>query len=67
MLLYPSTITFSNKDEVVKFLFMIPNANTKVKDELIESVKPESTLQDIIAIAKSLESTIITEKTFKWQ
>ena len=53
---------FSNKDEVVKFLFMIHNANTSVKDKLIKSMKPESTLRDILAIAKSVQSTFITEK-----
>ena len=42
-----SEYAVSNKDQVVKFLFMIHNANTRVKDELIKSKKPESTLQDI--------------------
>ena len=59
-----SKCAFSNKDEVVK-LFMIHNANTSVKDELIRSMKLECTLQDITAIAKSVESTIITEKLSK--
>ena len=44
---------------------MILNTNTRVKDELIMSMKPESMLQDIIAIAKSVESTIIAEKLSK--
>ena len=52
-----SKCTFS-----IKFLFMIPNSNTRVKDELIKSMKPESMLHDLIPIAKSGESTIITEK-----
>ena len=56
---------FSNKDEVVQYLFMIHNANTRVKDELIKSMKPESTLQDIIAVAKSVKSTIIAKKLSK--
>ena len=56
---------FSNKDEVVKFLFMIHNTNTRVKDELINSMKSESMPQDILAIAKSVESIIITEKKFQ--
>ena len=44
---------------------MIHNANTRVKVELIKSMKPESMLKDIIAIAKSVESIIITEKLSK--
>ena len=48
-----SECALNNKDEVVKILFMIHNANTRVKDELIKSMKPESMLQDILAIAKS--------------
>ena len=44
---------------------MIHNANTRVKDNLIKSMKPESTLWDILATAKSVESTIITEKLSK--
>ena len=60
-ILHPN-VCFSNKDEVVKFLFMIHSVNTRAKDELIKSMKPESTLLDIIAIAKSVKSTIIAEK-----
>ena len=47
-----SEFAFSNKDEVAKFLFMIHNANTRIKDELIKSMKPESMQQDIIAFVK---------------
>ena len=41
---------------------MIHNTNTRVKDELINSMKPESMLQDILTIAKSVDSTIIIKK-----
>ena len=57
-----SECLFSNKDKVIKFLFMIHNTNIRVKDEFIKSMKPESMLQDILAIAISVKSTIITEK-----
>ena len=60
-----SECAFSNKDEAVKFLFMIHNADTMVKNKLIKSMKPESMLQDILSIDKSVESTIITEKLSK--
>ena len=60
-----SECELSNEDEVVKFLSMIHNANTRVKDEMIKSMKPESILKNILAITKSGESTIITEKLSK--
>ena len=60
-----SKYAFSNEDEVVKILFMIHNTNTRVKDELIKSMKPESLLQNILAIAKFVKSTINTEKLSK--
>ena len=37
---------------------MIHNINTRVKDEMIKSMKPESMLQDILAVAKSFESKV---------
>ena len=36
--------SFSNKEEVTKFLFLIHNTSERVKDYLTEQMKPENTL-----------------------
>ena len=35
--------SFANKDETVKFLFLIHNTNERVKDQLIEKMKTMDT------------------------
>ena len=46
--------SFANKDEIVKFLFLIHNTNERVKDQLIEKMKMMYTLTDILQLAKLL-------------
>ena len=55
----------SNKDEVIKFLFLIHNTNERVKDYLIEHRKPEKTLAIVLQLAKTLESTVQMENLSK--
>ena len=40
--------SFENKDEIVKFLFLIYNTNKRVKDQLIKKMKTMDTLMDIL-------------------
>ena len=40
--------SLSNKDEVIKFLFLIHITNERVKDYLIEHIMPENTLPDVL-------------------
>ena len=57
--------SFTNSDEVVKFLFLTHNQNSRVKDALLDKMKGTSTLTECLAIAKTVESTIETEKLSK--
>ena len=53
--------SFSKKEEMIKFLFLIHNTNEGVKDYLIEHMKPENTLADVLHIAKTVKLL------FKWK
>ena len=57
--------SFTNSDEVVKFLFLTHNQNSRVKDALLDKMKGTSTLMECLMIAKTVESTIETEKLSK--
>ena len=59
------TIDVQNKDEIVKFLFLIHNTNERVKDQLIEKMKTMDTLTDILQLAKTVESMVQIETLSK--
>ena len=45
--------SFTNSNEVVKFLFLTHNQNSRVKDVLLHKMKATSTLTECLAIAKT--------------
>ena len=47
--------SFTNSDEVVKFLFLTHNQNSRVKDALLDKMKGTSTLTKCLEIAKMLK------------
>ena len=51
--------------KVVKFLFLTHNQNSRIKDALLDKMKGISTLMECLTIAKTVESTIKTEKLSK--
>ena len=51
----------ANRDEIVKFLFLIHNTNERVKDQLIEKMNTTDTLTDILQLAKTVESMVQVE------
>ena len=57
--------SFTNPDEFVKFLFLTHNQNYRVRDALLDRMKADDTLAQCLAIAKTVESTIETEKLSK--
>ena len=57
--------SFTNSDEVVKFLFLTHNQNSRFKDALLDKMKGTSTLTECLMTAKTVESTIKTEKLSK--
>ena len=58
-------LSFANKDEVDKFLFLTHNKNQRVKDQLIQKMKTTDTLTDIIQLVKAVESTVQMETLSK--
>ena len=57
--------SFANKDEIVKFLFLIHNTNERVKDQLIDKMKTTDTLTDILQLAKTVELIVQMETLSK--
>ena len=57
--------SFTNSDEVVKFLFLTHNQTSRVKDALLDKMKGTRSLTECHMIAKTVESTIETEKLSK--
>ena len=52
---------FTNQEEIIKFLFLIHNNNTKVREYLIDKAEPNKTSYDFLVLAKTIESQTQTE------
>ena len=52
---------FTNQKEIIKFLFLIHNNNTKVREYLIDKAEPTKTSYDFLVLAKTIESQTQTE------
>ena len=52
---------FTNQEEIIKFLFLIHNNNTKVREYLIDEAEPTKTSYDFLVLAKTIESQTQTE------
>ena len=52
---------FKEKDELVKFLFIIHNTDQKVREYLIDKADPGASLNDFLKLAKTVESVVKTE------
>ena len=57
--------SFTNSDEFVKFLFLTHNQNGWVRDSLLDRMKATDTPAQCLAIGKTVENTIETEKLSK--
>ena len=53
--------SFTNADEVVKFLFLTHNQDKCVHEDLLKQMKETTTLSDMVHIAKTTESMIHSE------
>ena len=51
-----------NPNELVKFLFLVHNQNSHVRENLLKEMKSDSTLQDCLHIAKLTKGTVHVEK-----
>ena len=52
---------FTNQEEIIKFLFLIHNNNTKVREYLIDKAEPTKTSYDFLVLAKTIRSQTQTE------
>ena len=57
--------SFEKPDEVVKFLFLMHNQNTRVHEELLKSMKDADGLNDILGYAHLVEGTQHSESLSK--
>ena len=57
--------SFTNADEIVRFLFLTHNQNTHVREELLKSMKTTDSLQDALQIVCLAEGTMHTEELSK--
>ena len=58
-------MSFEKPDEVVKFLFLMHNQNTRVHEELLKSTKDSDGLNDILGYACLVEGTQHSESMSK--
>ena len=56
---------FSSHDEVVKFLFLTHNNNTRVHEDLLKEMEEDTTLATMLNIAQISEGTIHSEELSK--
>ena len=57
--------SFANADEIVRFLFLMHNQNTRVREELLKMMKPTDNLHEALKIARLAEGTIYSEELSK--
>ena len=53
---------FANADEIVHFLFLMHNQNTRVREELFKMMKPAGSLYDALQITRVAEGTLHSEE-----
>ena len=57
---------FTNSDEVVKFLFLIHNKHSEVKQELLKCVTKDTTLGQCLEYARNIEGNLQSVKLSKY-
>ena len=57
--------SFANASEIVCFLFLTHNQNTRVREELLKTMKPTDSLHEALNIARLAEGTIYSEELSK--
>ena len=56
---------FKEPEELVKFLFVINNTNTKVREYLIDKGKPMHTCTELLTMTRSIEGMVKTETLYQ--
>ena len=56
---------FTNKDKIVKFLYLTHNQNTRVREHLLRGFTDKTSLADMLRMARVCESTVHSEEISK--
>ena len=56
---------FTNRDEVVKFLHLTHNQNTRVREHLLKEMTDTTSLTDMLRMARVCEGMVHSEELFK--
>ena len=56
---------FTNKDEIVKFLYLTHNQNTRVHEHLLKELMDTTSLADMLQMARVCEGTVHSEEISK--
>ena len=56
---------FTNKDEIVKFLYLTHYQNTRVRDHLLKELTDTTSLTDMLRMTRVCEGTVHSEETSK--
>ena len=56
---------FTNKDEIVKFLYLTHNQNTRVHEHLLKELTDTTSLADMLRMARVCEGTVHSEEISK--
>ena len=56
---------FTNKDEIVKFLYLTQNQNTRVREHLLKELTDTTSLADMLRMARVCEGTVHSEEISK--
>ena len=57
--------SFANADDIVRFLFLLHNQNTRIWEELLKTMKPTDSLHQALQITKLAKATIHSEELSK--
>ena len=57
--------SFTNKEEIVKFLFLTHNQNTRVCEHLLKEMQDTTNMTDMLGMAHVCEGTVYTEEISK--
>ena len=56
---------FANKEEIVKFLYLTHNQNTRVREHLLKELTDTTSLADMLRMARVCEGTVHSEEISK--
>ena len=56
---------FTNKDEIMKFLYLTHNQNTRVREHLLKELTDTTSLADMLQMARVCEGTVHSEEISK--